>query len=37
MLYGKTSREISRMETQSCDKILEQAEMVGIAVMVGIR
>lgn len=27
-IYGKASREISKMETQSCDKILEQAEMI---------
>ena len=30
MVYGRTSREISTMETQSCDKVLEQAEMVCI-------
>ena len=29
-LYGKTSREISSLETRCCDKILEESEMVSI-------
>ena len=32
LVYGRTSREISTMETQSCDKVLEQAEMVCICI-----
>ena len=32
MVYGRTSREISTMETQSCDKVLEQAEMVCMSI-----